>query len=294
MTEDSNKKKPGVLSLGAGRPKLELKKPVADARGAPAEVVRQSFSHGRSKQVVVEAKKPAKRGEETAKPTGYSAGPNPARRSVSTNRGRATSAVLHNLTKEEREARARALRGAATKAIATRPNISRPVLRHPRLRPKRLGSARRATLCASAKLKKCAAFRSTKKPKARVRSRKTKRVTACNRGVRLAMIAAAACWRVRAKACRGGRGLRLRGRAARGEEEEEGSRRKPGRAALAPRRGLGDNRRGGGHKMTVTQALSDEEGGGRRRSVASIRRRMERHRREAMEQNAEPTKSRAT
>ncbi|MGB9151546.1 MAG: translation initiation factor IF-2, partial [Alphaproteobacteria bacterium] len=44
------------------------------------------------------------------------------------------------------------------------------------------------------------------------------------------------------------------------------------------------------HKVDVTKALSDEESGGRRRSVASMRRRAERHRREAMEQSQEPIK----
>ena len=43
-------------------------------------------------------------------------------------------------------------------------------------------------------------------------------------------------------------------------------------------------------KVNVNQVLSDEESGGRRRSVASIRRRAERHRREAMEQNKEQVK----
>ncbi|MGB9151621.1 MAG: translation initiation factor IF-2 associated domain-containing protein, partial [Alphaproteobacteria bacterium] len=48
MTTDDKKK---VLSLGTARPKLELKKPVAAPGGT--ETVRQSFSHGRSKAVVV-------------------------------------------------------------------------------------------------------------------------------------------------------------------------------------------------------------------------------------------------
>ena len=109
MTDDKKK----VLSLGA-RPKLELKKSVTSAGGAGTETVRQSFSHGRSKAVVVEAKKPVKRGEaEGVKPVAVQQRAPETRTASVSKSGRATSAVLHNLTKEEREARARALRGAA-------------------------------------------------------------------------------------------------------------------------------------------------------------------------------------
>ncbi len=66
------------------------------------------------------------------------------------------------------------------------------------------------------------------------------------------------------------------------EEEDEGARRghKPGQRT--PRtRNAGDLRRTGA-KITVSQALSDDEGRGRVRSVASMRRRIEREKRQAM------------
>ena len=112
MTEQDKK----VLSLG-GRSKLELKKPAAAPDSGPASAgsVRQSFSHGRSKTVAVEVKQ-RKRSDKDApeKDTRQQMvkGPEPGT-SVSVNeRGRATSAVIRQLTPEERDTRARALRGA--------------------------------------------------------------------------------------------------------------------------------------------------------------------------------------
>src|SRR3984885_1671612 len=106
-----------VLSLGAGtKPKLELKKPVsAEAAGAGGSV-RQSFSRGRSKTVAVEGKQRKNTEKETAEAATRQQqmvkGPEPGT-SVSVNeRGRATSAVIRQLTPEERDVRARALRGA--------------------------------------------------------------------------------------------------------------------------------------------------------------------------------------
>ena len=128
MTEDKKK----VLSLGAARPKLELKKPVGGASAA-SETVRQSFSHGRSKAVVVEAKKPVKRGEAEAVKTVQQPVAKvvaPAAGAV-TKSGRATSAVLHNLTKEERETRARALLGAAQEAEHRPTEYFQPELARP-------------------------------------------------------------------------------------------------------------------------------------------------------------------
>src|SRR5579864_2863048 len=110
MTDQEKK----VLSLG-GKPKLELKKPVAGEGAASAGSVRQSFSHGRSKTVAVEVKQRKRSDKETADATARQQmvkGPEPGT-SVSVNeRGRATSAVIRQLTPEERDARARAFRGA--------------------------------------------------------------------------------------------------------------------------------------------------------------------------------------
>ncbi|MDR3448425.1 MAG: translation initiation factor IF-2 [Alphaproteobacteria bacterium] len=293
MTED---KKPKVLSLGAGRPKLELKKPVTGAAGAATDVVRQSFSHGRSKSVVVEAKKPAKRGEEPAKPTGLQRGPEPGT-SVSVNRsGRATSAVLHNLTKEEREARARALRGAASDDRAAPDYFQAELVNKPADTATEAASAEPLTRDAlrQRELEELRQIQGQEKTESARKKQEDEVRHNKIQDQRRATGGAAADDRGRSMLARPGESLSGRpglpvGRVPGVRDEEEDSRRKPGRAPLAPRRGMGDDRRPG-HKVDVTRALSDEETGGRRRSVASIRRRMERHRREAIEQNAEPVK----
>ena len=305
MTDDKKK----VLSLGA-RPKLELKKSVTSAGGAGTETVRQSFSHGRSKAVVVEAKKPVKRGEaEGVKPVAVQQRAPETRTASVSKSGRATSAVLHNLTKEEREARARALRGAAQETdrsateyfqaelakpeIETSPETPAAPLTRDALRQRELEEMRRIQ-----EYEKNESTRKKQEDEVRHRDlQASRRATSgagddrgrsalARPGESLSGRPVAATAAATATAGVPGRGL-----AARDEEGEDSGRRKPGsRAPVAPRRGVGDDRRGGGHKVNVSQVLSDEEGGGRRRSVASMRRRAERHRREAMEQQVEPTK----
>ncbi len=276
MTEDKQKK---VLSLG-GRPKLELKK--APASGG-AETVRQSFSHGRSKAVVVEAKKP-KRGESEVKGARAADGKTTVSKS-----GRSTSAVLHSLTADEREARARALRGAATESDRTEPEYFRAeVVRPPEpevpaapltrdaLRQRELEEMRRIQ-----EQEKTESARKKQEDEVRQRDLQASRRasgTADDRG--------------RSMLARPGESLSGRPPMSRRttgkEEEEDTSRRRPGRATPGTRR-IGDERRTG-HKVNVVQVLSDEESGGRRRSIASIRRRAERHRREAMVQPQEQVK----
>jgi translation initiation factor IF-2 len=290
MTDDKKK----VLSLGTGaRPKLELKKPVAGVTGA-AERVRQSFSHGRSKEVVVEAKNPVKRGDGEAVKAVSSRG---ASSSSANKSGRSTSAVLHSLTAGEREARARALRGAAS-AEAERPEpeyFQAEVVVHQPEAEVLAGPVTRETL----RQRELEEMRRIQEQEKTEGARKKQEDEVRHRDLQASRRASGTTTpaedRGRSALARPGESLSGRpamaGRAgASREEEEENSRRKPGRAPLAPRRGAGDNRRGGNHKVNVTQALSDDESGGRRRSVASMRRRAERHRREAMEQNQEPIK----
>src|ERR1700722_1344190 len=107
MTDDNKK----VLSLGA-KPKLELKKPVSSDGAVAAGSVKQSFSHGRSKTVAVEVKRGT--GKKSSEMAGQQMvkGPEPGTSVSVSGRGRATSAVIRQLTPEERDARARALRGA--------------------------------------------------------------------------------------------------------------------------------------------------------------------------------------
>jgi translation initiation factor IF-2 len=284
-----------VLSLG-NRPKLELKKPVAGGNAGAADAtsagsVKQSFSHGRSKTVHVEVKQ-RKRNE----PAGTDIrpamvkGPEPGT-SVSVNeRGRATSAVIRQLTPEERDARVRALRGATLenekREVEIAEHIAEAALdpnslaaRDPH-RARELEELRRIQ-----EQEKAEGIRRKQDDETRGRDMQATRRPGEDRN----STAPRPGETTTARPIIGG--LKKRG----GDEEEESSVRrghaKVGRASAPPppRRPTGDDRRGG--RMTVTQALSgDEEAGGRRRSVASIRRRMERQRREAMEQNQEQTK----
>ena len=280
MNDQDNKK---VLSLG-GRPKLELKKPLSGG-DSNAGSVKQSFSHGRSKTVAVEVKQ-RKRTNEVA--TADSAarqqmvkGPEPGT-SVSINeRGRATSAIIRQLTPEERDARARALRGAVldnerrdSESVGLDDNLPQTpeqimAARDP-LRARELEELRRIR-----EQEKTDAERKRHDDDARGRELQASRGGGEDRPKPA----------TRANDTGTAKPPLLGKRPTADEDEEGGARRghKTTRGAPAPRRGL-DNDRRGSAKITVTQALSDDEGGGRRRSVASIRRRMERQRREAMEQ----------
>jgi len=281
MTEE---KKKSVLSLGA-RPKLELKKPVAATSGGASETVRQSFSHGRSKAVVVEAKKTVKRGEGEG-----TKGPASKTTSSVNKSGRSTSAVLHTLTAGEREARARALRGAAAEpsriehdyfqAEVVRPSVEEETPSTPMTRD-------------GLRQREMEELRHIQEQEKTESAKKKQEDEVRHRDLQAARRPAGTTAEDRSRSAVARPGESLSGRPShravgKREDEEEGGLRKPGR--LPPRRGIGDERRAG-HKVNVTQALSDEEGGGRRRSVASMRRRAERHRREAMEQqHQEPIK----
>lgn len=282
MNDQDTKK---VLSLG-GRPKLELKKPVAGS-DANAGSVKQSFSHGRSKTVAVEVKQRKRTDTASADSAARQQmvkGPEPGT-SVSVNeRGRATSAIIRQLTPEERDARARALRGAvmendkrdhdaAALENSNLPQTPEQIMasRDP-LRARELEELRRIR-----EQEKSDAERKRQDDDARGRELQASRGTEERAKPAVTRPGETAAPKVI--------GVGVGKRPTVDDEEESNSRRghKTTRGAPAPRRGMDTDRRGGA-KITVTQALSDDEGGGRRRSVASIRRRMERQRREAMEQ----------
>jgi translation initiation factor IF-2 len=119
MTDTNNS---GEKSLGPAKPTLHLKRPV------DAGTVRQSFSHGRSKVVVVEKKRRVIGPGESAAPAGggtISLSPKPAPAPVAPTAPHAptapraptpppprTGVVLQTLTDEQRDARARALNEA--------------------------------------------------------------------------------------------------------------------------------------------------------------------------------------
>ena len=305
MTDQEPKK---VLSLG-GRGKLELKKSVSTETIDRAGSVKQSFSHGRSKTVAVEVKR--KRTEAASAPT------HPADHKIvgtqQMQRGMAASGAALNvsghtagtsatgstaarqLTQEERNARIRALRGAVldnenkhqneTDALelldgenltatttdaaseAAAAEAAPPLSLRERLRQRELEELRQIQ-----QQEKDADER--RKQEEEARGRKQNGTTT---------------------AAKPAAGDTAAARLAHGrfanttEEEEESPRRgKGGRATPTPRRGSSQERRRP-NKITVTQALSDDEGTTRQRSMASMRRRIEREKRQMM-QKQEQTK----
>src|ERR1700757_3979695 len=105
MSDDNNN---GRGSTPGGRPPLTLKP--RGAGSVSAGTVRQSFSHGRSKTVVVETKRPR-----THLPAGNLAAPSPAEERVSDTRPaapqgpRGPQGAGDGLSAEERAARQRAI-----------------------------------------------------------------------------------------------------------------------------------------------------------------------------------------
>ncbi len=271
MSDQDTKK---VLSLG-GRPKLELpagKRPGADA--GKAGLVQQKFPHGRTNAVLVE-----ERNKRFSKPA---TGP-------SSSTGGASAAGPRNLTQEERDARLRALRGAVIDnekrmstaeqaqrqkdaeleqeavAEAATPEPTGPVTRET-LRQREMEELRKIQ-----ELERNETATRRKQDEQRYQDLQASRRGEANSGKGLA---------ADATALRGVMGPR---RVVIEEEGESDNRRnaKPGRLPPSPRRGIGgDGRRQG--RLTVTQALSAEDGEGRTRSMAAMRRRIAREKRQAM------------
>ncbi len=121
MSEQEGKK---VLSLGGAKPKLELKKAIDPAAGN-AGLVRQSFSHGRSKTVAVEVKR---KREETSAASPRAVTLDSAQSANLAARPVTSSGAPRQLTKEERDARARALRGAVLEGGEVRRSALPPVV----------------------------------------------------------------------------------------------------------------------------------------------------------------------
>jgi translation initiation factor IF-2 len=280
MTDDTKK----VLSLG-GKPKLELKKPVSSDGATLAGSVKQSFSHGRSKTVAVEVKRGTGKRVETSAESARQQmvkGPEPGTSVSVGGRGRATSAIIRQLTPEERDARARALRGAVIEGEKQEGDLGytdghmpspgdATGAPHDPLRQRELEE-----------LRSIQEHERTESDRRKVEDEARGRDMQASRRGDGAKIAIRAGETAATKAAM----LLKRGAA---DEEDEGARRgKTGRGAPARGRGLGEGRRIG--RITVTQALStDSESGGRMRSMASMRRRIEREKRQAMQQQ-EPQK----
>ncbi|MDP9126985.1 MAG: translation initiation factor IF-2 [Pseudomonadota bacterium] len=269
MTDQENKK---VLSLG-GKPKLELKKSIPSDGGA-AGSVKQSFSHGRSKTVAVEVKR-TKRSSEAPVPTTNDAaaarqqmvtGPEPGTSVSVSGRGRATSAMIRQLTPEERDTRARALRGAVLEG-EKREEDHPTAGGLPPIVIESTGDPVRDAL----RQKEMEELRQIQEQEKTENERR--RTADADRPKVMPRAAESAT----------GKAALLVKRGLGEEEESAGARRghKAGRGAPARGRAMTDRRSGA--KITVTQALSAEEGG-RMRSMASMRRRIEREKRQAMQQ----------
>ncbi|MGB4102337.1 MAG: translation initiation factor IF-2 [Alphaproteobacteria bacterium] len=277
MTESEGKK---VLSLGGIKPKLELKKSV-EPGAASAGSVRQSFSHGRSKTVAVEVKR-KREGE---------AGPRPLTDKDSS--GRSGSAP-RQLTQEERDARVRALRGAvlegnevrrpnAPPLVATQVNrtpepapeapVTGDTLRHRELEELRLIQEQEKVAASSKKVedeqRRRELLEGRRSDDGRMRATRIGDTTAVT--PRAAVPGAAAPPR-------------------QATEEEDDRNRKRRRAGQepAPRARTGDRRRDG--HLTLQKVLSGNDE--RTYSVASMRRRIQREKRQNTQQQDQQKVSR--
>lgn len=300
MTDDQKTKK--VLSLGgAAKPTLELKKPVLglDPKAAGAGSVRQSFSHGRTKTVAVEVKR---------KRDGSAAQGAETRGGMTAVRAADMPAAARHLTQEERESRMRALRGAVLeseqrKVAAPEETQSADEIFTPAPAPETNeddGLSPRERL-RKREMEEMAAIQAQERVNDERRKKEDEqraKAFAANNARKPEAAGGAAARGTETAAERGLAHLARRGVTV--EEEESDNRggrggRGGGRGAVGPRRNTNgpspsannDRRRGG--KMTISQVLSNEETGGRTRSVASIRRRIEREKRQ-MQQQAEQTK----
>lgn len=294
MTDSEGKK---VLSLGGAKSKLELKKP-ADA-AANAGLVRQSFSHGRSKTVAVEVKR-KREGEPVPTPRAATA---EAGRSL--NVGRASgSAAPRQLTQEERDARVRALRGSALEGGETRRASLPPVVATaayqpqvtakdtPQSTPETDSAALRRSELEELQLiqqqERTAAEARKKEDEARRRELVEGRRSDDGR-MRAATRISEGIAGPRTAAAPGAATLSGRGAPVMVDEEEERNRkrRKSGVDVPATRARPSAGRRDG--RITLQKVLSNAEGSERTYSVASMRRRIQREKRQ-QNQNQEQQK----
>jgi translation initiation factor IF-2 len=233
--------------------------------------VKQSFSHGRTKAVVVEKKRarvapgtktpePEKKAPAAIAPQ---TAPEPARREAQTRGG----VVLRQLTEEEKEARSRALADARVMEAEARKRADHEA-RQRAVEEERFARERAAA----------------EKRKAEEESRKAAEEAVRRRAEEEAQRRLEKKEDTEPKAALGTAPPR-RGRAVSEEDEEQSSAKKVGKAApKAPVARKGPDRRRG--KLTVTKALqADDE---RMRSVASFRRHLQRLNRAGQQAPAAP------
>jgi translation initiation factor IF-2 len=276
MAEQGNDGGKKVLSL-AGRGTLKL--------DAKADVVRQSFSHGRSKAVAVEVKKKRAPGEVTGQPVSSSPRVNTAR-----------SGATEHLTDGEREARARALKALredavkAPAALSSQPSIAElnrpapppppPVAPPAAVKPTDREALRRQEMEELKRIKEAERQAATMAELKRQQEENAKRRAEADRqggglGERRTPSADTPAGRFTDRPPTGMGG---------GEEEDRRGVRRTRGAMPATRTPAGKGTGDRWGKANVDAALSDEDGV-RRRSIASIRRRAERARQMAQMQS---------
>ncbi|HUO93562.1 MAG TPA: translation initiation factor IF-2 [Rhizomicrobium sp.] len=242
--------------------------------------VKQSFSHGRTKAVVVEKKRArVAPGAAPAAPTAKTpekakeAAPQPASSSSPSRDSSRAGVVLRQLTEEEKEARSRALADARVAEAEARKRADEEA-KHRAVEEAKLAQER-----AAAEKRK---VEEESRKRAEEEARKHAEEEATRREKKEEAPAA------KAADARPEEIVRGRGR-AQIEEEEEGVSKKPGSKTAAPkapavaRKAPGDRRRG---KLTVTKALSDDDE--RTRSVAAFRRHLQRVNRAGQQQAPAP------
>ena len=233
--------------------------------------VKQSFSHGRTKAVVVEKK----RSTGPAAPAGKAAIAKPAAQAKTAAPAAGTTApardagprsgvVLRQLTDEEKVARSRALAGARVEELEARKRAEEDAkhraVEDDRLKRERVAAEKRKAEEDARKASEEVA-RKRAEDEASKRLDKKEPATATAEAPR-------------------------RGRAQVADEEEESASKKAGKTAPktpAVRKNEGERRRG---KLTVTRALSDDDE--RVRSVAAYRRHLQRVQRAGQQQPAAP------
>jgi len=246
---------------GTGGKTLSLKR-------TETSTVRQSFSHGRSKAVVVEKKRarvlPGAKPLEPEKPVKHGLVEDHVSEARDTDARRPSSArggvVLRELTEDEKEARLRALTDAKFAEEEARKradeDAARRAVEEDRFRREREAAEKRKTEEEARKHAEEEARRRAEQEAARRLEKKETETTTTTTTTTAPPVA-------------GKRGRDL------ADEEEEATAKKgkpPGTKTPAPRKAAPGGRRSG--KLTITRALSDDEE--RMRSVASFRRQLNR------------------
>ena len=253
------------------------RKTLSVKRGSDTSTVRQSFSHGRSKAVVVEKKKrrvisapgETEKAAETAAPAPKAAKPAaaaPAAEAPARDTRRSSSSksgvVLRTLTDEEKDARAQALADARVREVEERKRAEEDAklraVEDARLERER-AEAEARRIEEEARRKQEEEAREKAASEARKRLGEEEAPASSDEG----------------RAATPARPAGTPGRPAPSDDSASRGKRRP--AEVKPSRGRdgGERRRG---RLTVTNALVDNERG---RSIASLRRRQERDRRQA-------------